>query len=431
MPRIHRIRPLAGCLVLVATAAACGSTVPATEPLTPIVSPSTLVPAPVIEIVEPGATPEESTQPTATEGAGTHSTAPAQPAVTDPLFDPANAYAAAGANLLSDNVAGALPYVYVPSTDTGEVVVIDQNTYEIVHRFNAGKLSQHVVPAWDMKTLYVNASGPNKLVPIDPLTGLEGPSIPVDAPYNLYFAPDGSSAIVMAERRNRIDFYDPVTWQRTSSLDVPCKGVNHADWTAGKDWFLVSCEFSGTLLQINNSTHEIMLALDLPPGSAPQDVRLVPDGSKFYVADMEADGVWIVSATTAEITGFIRLPAGTHGIYPSRDGTLMYVTNRGRGAEDHGRHSRDGEGGVSVIDPTTDLVVAEWLIPGGGSPDMGGVSADGTKLWLSGRFDDKVYVFDTTTGALITEIPVSGGPHGLAVWPQPGTYSLGHTGNTR
>jgi DNA-binding beta-propeller fold protein YncE len=84
-----------------------------------------------------------------------------------------------------------------------------------------------------------------------------------------------------------------------------------------------------------------------------------------------------------------------------------------------------------VIDPTTDRVVDTWSIPGGGSPDMGGVSADGTRLWLSGRYDAEVYVFDTATGGLVARIKVPPGPHGLNVFPQPGRYSLGHTGNYR
>jgi DNA-binding beta-propeller fold protein YncE len=98
---------------------------------------------------------------------------------------------------------------------------------------------------------------------------------------------------------------------------------------------------------------------------------------------------------------------------------------------DERRRSRPGDGSVSVVDPITDTVVATWEIPGGGSPDMGGVSADGTRLWLSGRYDSEVYVFDTTTGELVGRIPTDPSPHGLAVWPQPGRYSLGHTGNTR
>ena len=62
---------------------------------------------------------------------------------------------------------------------------------------------------------------------------------------------------------------------------------------------------------------------------------------------------------------------------------------------------------------------------------MGGVSADGARLWLSGRRSREIYAFDTTTGAVVQRIRVGPGPHGLCVWPQPGTFSLGHTGITR
>jgi YVTN family beta-propeller protein len=82
------------------------------------------------------------------------------------------------------------------------------------------------------------------------------------------------------------------------------------------------------------------------------------------------------------------------------------------------------------MDFATHKIVANWKIPGGGSPDMGNVTADGRYLWLSGRYDDVVYVIDTATGEVVT-IPVGKEPHGLTVWPQPGRYSLGHTGNMR
>ena len=61
---------------------------------------------------------------------------------------------------------------------------------------------------------------------------------------------------------------------------------------------------------------------------------------------------------------------------------------------------------------------------------MGNVSADGNYLWLSGRYDDVVYRIDTRSGA-VDKIKAGREPHGLTVWPQPGRYSLGHTGNLR
>ena len=106
---------------------------------------------------------------------------------------------------------------------------------------------------------------------------------------------------------------------------------------------------------------------------------------------------------------------------------MLYIANRGS-HKVHG--ARKGPGSVSVLDFASGKVVANWPIPGGGSPDMGNVSADGKTLWLSGRFDDVVYAFDTTTGA-VKQIKVGAEPHGLTVWPMPGRYSLGHTGILR
>jgi hypothetical protein len=79
------------------------------------------------------------------------------------------------------------------------------------------------------------------------------------------------------------------------------------------------------------------------------------------------------------------------------------------------------------------LAVTEALrrIPGKVGPDMGNVSADGRTLWPSGRYDREVYVLSTDDGHPIRRIPVGDGPRGLCMWPQPGRYSLGHTGITR
>jgi DNA-binding beta-propeller fold protein YncE len=360
-------------------------------------------------------------------------TSPPPPAPTLPVphSGNGNVYAEATAEGVSPAAVADPPAVYVPSDTKGSVTVIDPLSLRVVLDYHVGKLVQHVVPAWGLGRLYAAASGSNALFPIDPVTGKPGRPIPVDAPYNLYFTPDGAHAVVMAERLDRIDYYDPTTWARTRSTLVPCHGVNHADWSFDGRWYLVTCEFSGQILKVDSSTGAITQELDLPPGSMPQDVRLGPDGRRFYVADMAADGVWVVDGDRLTTMGFIATGVGAHGIYPSRDGHLLYVSNRGRHMGDETRRSRPGEGSVSAIDAATGTVVSTWAIPGGGSPDMGGLTADGGQLWLSGRYDSEVYVFATADGHLLARIPVPAGPHGLCVWPQPGRYSLGHTGNTR
>ena len=349
-----------------------------------------------------------------------------------PVPDPANLYSEAGAGKLSPAVAGALPRVYVPNVKSNQVYVIDPVTLKVVDRFRVGINPQHVVPAWDLKTLWVtnNAEGrtDGSLTPIDPVTGKPGPAFPVDDPYNVYSSPDGKYAIIVAEEHKRLDFRDPQTMALQSSLAVPeCAGINHADFSIDGRFAIFTCEFQGSLAKIDMANRKVLGYLKLSRGGMPQDVRVSPDGKVFFVADMKAAGVFVIDGASFTEIDFIKTGIGTHGLYPSRDGTKLYIANRGShkiGGPPHGK------GSVSVLDFATRKILTTWPMPGGGSPDMGNVSADGKTLWLSGRYDNVVYAIDTATGK-VTSIAVGKEPHGLTVWPQPGRYSLGHTGNMR
>jgi len=351
-----------------------------------------------------------------------------------PVVDPANLYSEAGAGRLSGEVKGALPRIYVPNLRSNDVYVIDPETFKVVDRFPVGRGPQHVVPSWDLQTLWVtnnaSRSPEGSLTPIDPKTGRPGPEVSVDDPYNMYFTADGMEAIVVAEAFARLDFRDPHTMALHSRLEVPgCKGINHADFSIDGRYAIFTCEFDrGGLAKIDVARRRVVGYLRLGEMAMPQDIRVSPDGKLFYVADMMAGGVHLVDGERFATVGFIKTGVGPHGLYPSRDGSKLYVANRGSTTIRGGQ--RRGPGSVSVIDFATRKVIANWPMPGGGSPDMGNVSVDGGTLWLSGRFDDVVYAINTTNGA-VKSIPVGMEPHGLTVWPQPGRYSLGHTGNMR
>jgi YVTN family beta-propeller protein len=349
-----------------------------------------------------------------------------------PVLDPANLYGEAAAGRIAPAAAGALPRVYVPNLRSNEVYVIDPATLKVIDRFKVGTNPQHIVPAWDLQTLWVtnNAEGrtDGSLTPIDPKTGKPGKPFEVDDPYNMYFTPDGREAIVVAEAHERLDFRDPHSMKLNSSLKVAgCKGINHADFSIDGRFAIFTCEFTGALAKIDLVNRRVVGILKLSKGGMPQDIRVSPDGGRFFVADMMADGVFLIDGNAFKETGFIATGIGAHGLYPSRDGRQLYVANRGSNKIHGPPH---GHGGVSVIDFETLKVVHQWPVPGGGSPDMGNVSADGRQLWLSGRYDDMVYVFDTASGE-VRKVPVGREPHGLTVWPQPGRYCLGHTGNMR
>ena len=383
-----------------------------------------------------------------------------------PVVDKNNLYSETGARRLSPAVAGALERVYVPNRAANTVSVIDPVMLAVVDTFKVGSNPQHVVPSWDLRTLWVanNAVGrtDGSLTPIDPKTGKPGKSIPVDDPYNMYWSPDGQYAIVVAEAYKRLDFRDPHSMAMKFSIAVPkCAGVNHADFSIDGKFAVFTCEFNGSVTKIDLVNRSVVDTLKLSqyfarpdalaaiakpgkkpkqipdpgqPGAEicttpgmPQDVRASPDGKVFFIADMMADGVHVVDGESFKQVGFIATSVGAHGLYPSRDGKSLYVANRGSNKI---QGTPRGKGSVSVIDFASRSVVKTWPIPGGGSPDMGNVSADGKYLWLSGRYDDVVYRFDTDTGS-VDKVKVGREPHGLTVWPQPGRYSLGHTGNLR
>jgi DNA-binding beta-propeller fold protein YncE len=333
---------------------------------------------------------------------------------------PLNVYAGARAGDLSPAVRGDPALVYVPNSESNTVDEISQRTFKIVRQFPTGALPQHVTPSYDLKTLYVDNDVGNSLTPINPRTGLPGKPIPVEDPYNLYFTPDGRYAIVVAERLQRLDFRNPKTMRMVHSLSVPmCYGVDHMDFSANGRYAFASCEFNGNVIKVDLRTQRVVHTITLKHGSAaPQDVKLSPDGRVLYVADQLNGGVWEIDPHRFKVNGFLPTGAGAHGLYPSRNTKVMYVSNRQAGS-------------VSVVSFKTRRVVVTWQLPEPASPDMGGVSADGRTLWLSGRYNAVVYAINTANGHLRAAIPVGLGPHGLCVWPQPGQYSLGHTGITR
>jgi DNA-binding beta-propeller fold protein YncE len=297
--------------------------------------------------------------------------------------------------------------------------VIDQRTARVVGHFATGALPQHVTPSWDLRTLWVTNDSGNSLTPIDPRTARPGTPVPVRDPYNLYFTADGRRAIVVAEAHRALDFRTPHTMRLTKTLTIPaCAGIDHMDYTADGRRALASCEFAGRMVVVDLQRESTMKIIDLKPGAMPQDVKLSPDGRTFYVADMASGGVWLIDARRLRVIRFEKTGRGAHGLYPSRDARTLFVSNR-------------GEGTISLVSFRTRRPYRKWHLPGGGSPDMGGVSADGRVLWLSGRYNSEVYAISTRTGRLLHRISVGRGPHGMAVWPQPGRYSIGHTGILR
>ena len=324
---------------------------------------------------------------------------------------PVNVYSHTTTSHLGPAVADIPLRAYVPNSDAASVSVVDPVTFKVLDRFNVGTRPHHVTPSWDLTKLYVNNTESNTLTEIDPRTGKPTRTIPVTDPYNLYFTPDGTKAIVVAERYQRLDFYDANSWSFLKSVSIPWPGVDHADFTADGRYFLASTEFSGQVVKVDTETMTYVSKVEV--GSLPIDVKLSPDGKVLYVANQGRHGVSLVDPEAMTEIGFLKTGTGAHGLNVSRDATSLYVSNR-------------MEGTISVIDFATRTVRETWKV--GGSPDMIQVSADGTQLWTSNRFHGSVSVIDTTTGKVIATVPTGPGAHGVSLFPQPGRYNVGHNG---
>jgi YVTN family beta-propeller protein len=312
------------------------------------------------------------------------------------------------------------PRVYVPDEQNGTVAVIDPSTFKIVDRYPVGASPEHVTPDWDLRRLYVEAAFGNRLAVIDAATGRPSGRHNMVGPYNLYFTVDGTMAIVVLDSSKagvkyggskQISFYDRRTWRLLKALDIPYAGADHMDFSADGSYFVLSAEYSGTLVKVDVAKKKIVAVLRV--GGDPIDVRLSPDGKVFYVANQLRNGVSIIDPVRMRELAFVPTGRGAHGLAVSRDSRSLYVTNRVAGT-------------LSVIDFATRKRVRTSRI--GGSPDMIALSPNGTQLWISNRYGGTVSVVNARTGAVIRLIRVGGRPHGLAYFPQPGRFSLGHNG---
>jgi YVTN family beta-propeller protein len=328
-----------------------------------------------------------------------------------PRLTPPNVYSAVTTSRVERTVSDLPERVYVPNSDAGTLDVIDPRRLRVVDRFVVGAMPHHVTPSWDMKRLYVTNTVGNSLTVIDPRRAKPAKTVPVEDPYNLYFTPDGSKAIVVAERLQRLDVRDPHSWRLQRSIRVPWLGVDHLDFSADGRYAVASCEFSGVVAKVD--LRRMRVAGVARVGGLPVDVKLSPDGRRFYVANQGRGGVSVIDPRRMKEVAFLPTGTGAHGLAVSRDARSLYVSNRLAGS-------------ISVIDLRRRRVRTTWQV--GGSPDMLQLSPSGHRLWASSRFDAGVLVISTRTGRLVKRIPVGSGAHGLSYVPHPGRFSLGHNG---
>ncbi|MFI0487448.1 YncE family protein [Actinomadura sp. 9N215] len=318
-------------------------------------------------------------------------------------------YAATGPGMIAPSARGIPARLYVAK---GRVVdVIDADTLRLVGRLRTGAAVSRVVPSWDLRRVWAADRANGVLVPVGPHGGGQGRPVRAPGAAGLYFTPDGRDALVLARGPRRVDVRDPRTMLLKASVPMPC-APGHADFTLDGSALVTTCTSTGGIARVDLAGRGVTGTIRLPDGARPGDLRLSPSGAVFYVADAVNGGVWLVDAHRFALLGFVPTAPGARGLAISRDARRLFVV---------------GGGVLAAVDFATRRVTSRWPLPGGGSPAPGGVSSDGTVLWLADP-TGLVYAVSTRTGRVLRKAVVTGRPAGLCVHPQPGRYSLGGTG---
>ena len=243
----------------------------------------------------------------------------------------------------------------------------------------------------------------------------------------MYFSPDGKSAIVVAEAFKRLDFRDPNTMALQARFRRPSAPASTTPTSPSTASTLIfTCEFQGASSRSTGSTKVLGYLGPVRARHAAGHPRL-PRRQDLLRRRDDAGGVYIIDGDAFTETNFIPTGVGTHGLYPSRDGRKLYVANRGShriGGPPTGRaacacsirhttRSRRPGRSPAAAAPT-------WATSAPTARRCGCPVATTTRSTRS-----------TPPPASSRRIPVGKEPHGLAVWPQPGRFSLGHTGNMR
>ncbi len=165
------------------------------------------------------------------------------------------------------------PRVYVPNSTAGTVDVIDPLTFKVIDHYRTGAIPHHIAPAWDMSALYVDNEGNSTLTVLDIKTGHPVDQIHIPFPYNLYFTPDGTKAIDVVERLQRIEFRDwRHGWALLKSVAIPWPGADHMDFSADGSYLMISTEYSGVVAKVDVNTMSLVGFARV--GGLPIDVKV-------------------------------------------------------------------------------------------------------------------------------------------------------------
>lgn len=141
----------------------------------------------------------------------------------------------------------------------------------------------------------------------------------------------------------------------------------------------------------------------IPVGTAPVQVGFTPSGDQVYVSLRDENRVAVIDTSTREVTNRIEVGPNPIQMFATPDGAFVYVANQGTDAEPNNT--------VSVIDTATGQVV-KTLTTGGGAHGVS-ASTDGAFVFVTNIADDTVSIIDVGSQEVVKTVPVGDRPNGI------------------
>lgn len=257
----------------------------------------------------------------------------------------------------------------------------------------------------DGKTLAVVSIGSNSVTFIDTATNVPKHTTYVGrSPHEAFFTPDGKEVWVTVRGENYISVLDPVTYAEKTRLETP-GGPGMTIFSPDGKYGYVCSSFNPELVVFDVARHEIVGRVAQPSPFCP-NIAATPDGQQIWFTLKDVGKAVVFSARppfailkvidTGPITNHVNFAR-------TRQGQFAYITI----------------GGLNQIKVfrTTDFSQMA-TIPTGKLPHGIWPSGDGTRIYVGLENDDALEAIDTATNRVVGRIAIGQAPQAIAYVPR-------------
>ncbi len=256
----------------------------------------------------------------------------------------------------------------------------------------------------DHRTLAVVSIGSNSVTFIDMATNSVKHTTYVGrAPHEAFFTPDGKEVWVTVRGENYVDVLDGTTYREKTRIVVP-NGPGMQIFSPDGKYGYVCSSFNPETDVISVADHQIVGRVKQASPFCP-NIAATPDGSQvwFTLKDTGKTQVFDARPPFNVIKTLDTGPITNHvNIVHNANGTFAYVT----------------VGGLNEVKVfRTDTFAQVATIPVGNLPHGIWPSGDGTRVYVGLENDDRLTAIDALTNKVIVTVPIGQAPQAVVYVP--------------